>query len=64
MEDVVDRKTGSDISHFAIDFFRSMPCRGCTLLGLNAATFGVEGLEMGGVWLADKGGNGDGKELL
>lgn len=49
IDDVVDRKTGSEMSVFAIDFFLSMPCRGCIVLGLKAAAFGVEGLDTGGV---------------
>jgi len=49
MEDVVDKKTGSEISDFATDFFRSIPCRGCTVLGLKAAELGVVGFETGGV---------------
>jgi hypothetical protein len=66
MTDVVDRKTGSEMSDFAIDFFLSIPCRimGCMVLGLKAVALGVEGLETGGVWFAEKGGMGDGKELL
>jgi hypothetical protein len=64
MEDVVERKTGSDISDFATDFFRSMPCLGCTVLGLKAVAFGVVGFETGGVWFAENGGIGDGNELL
>jgi hypothetical protein len=62
--DVDDMNTGSDISLFAIDFFRSMPCLGCIVLGLNAAALGVEGLETGGVWFAENGGTGDGRALL
>jgi|TARA_R110002003_G_scaffold113_3_gene9835 hypothetical protein len=64
--EVVDRKTGSEMSDFAMDFLRSMPCRtiGCTALGLKAAAFGVVGLETGGVWFAENGGIGEGNELL
>jgi hypothetical protein len=47
--DVDDMNTGSDMSLFAIDFFRSIPCLGCIVLGLNAAALGVDGLETGGV---------------
>ena len=61
IEDVVERNTGSEISDFAMDFFRSTPVlvSGCTVLGLNAAALGVVGFETGGVWLAENGGTGD-----
>jgi hypothetical protein len=61
MTDVVDRKTGSEISDLATDFFRSTFCRvrGWTVLGLKAAALGVAGFDTGGVWLAEKGGIGD-----
>jgi hypothetical protein len=61
MEDVVDKNTGSEISDFAIDFFRSIPVlvNGCTVLGLKAAVLGVVGFDTGGVWLAENGGSGD-----
>jgi hypothetical protein len=64
--DVVDKNTGSEISDFATDFFRSIPCLiiGWMALGLKAAVFGVVGLETGGVWLAEKEGSGDGSALL
>lgn len=66
MTDVVDKKTGSEMSDFATDFFRSMPCliMGWTVLGLKAAALGVVGFETGGVWFAEKGGIGDVKALL
>lgn len=59
--DVVDRKTGSEMSALATDFFRSTPCRvrGCTVLGLKAVMLGVVGLETGGVWLVANGGMGE-----
>lgn len=59
--DVVERKTGSEMSAFAIDLFRSTPClcRGCTVLGLKACALGVVGFETGGVWLAGNGGIGE-----
>jgi hypothetical protein len=48
--EVVETKTGSEISDFAIDFLRNIPClEGCTMLGLKATVFGVVGLETGGV---------------
>jgi hypothetical protein len=61
MEEVVERNTGSEISDFAIDFFRRTPVlvNGCTVLGLKAVTLGVVGFETGGVWLAENGGTGD-----
>lgn len=61
MLDVVDKKTGSEMSDLAIDFLRNIPCliRGCTVLGLNAAALGVVGFDTGGVWLAEKGGIGE-----
>ena len=61
IEDVVERKTGSEISDFAIDFFRSTPVlvNGCTVLGLKAVVLGVVGFETGGVWLAENGGTGE-----
>lgn len=51
IEEVVERNTGSEISDFAMDFFRSTPVlvNGCTVLGLNAAALGVVGFETGGV---------------
>lgn len=59
--DVVDRKTGSEISDLAIDFLRNIPClmSGWTAPGLKAAAFGVVGFEAGGVWLAEKGATGE-----
>ena len=59
--DDVDRKTGSEISDLATDFLRNMPCliSGWTTPGLKAAAFGVVGFEVGGVWLAEKGGTGE-----
>jgi ABC-type amino acid transport system permease subunit len=59
--EVVERKTGSEISDFAIDFFRNTPCLfiGCTMLGLKAAALGVVGLETGGVWLEENSGIGE-----
>jgi hypothetical protein len=64
--EVVDKKTGSEMSDFAIDFFRSIPCLiiGWMALGLKAAVFGVVGLEIGGVLVAEKAGSGDGNALL
>lgn len=62
MTDVVDKKTGSEMSHLAIDFFRGMLCRvmGCTVLGVKAAALGVAWWETGGgIGLAEKGGIGD-----
>jgi hypothetical protein len=61
MTDVVERKTGSEISDLATDFFLNIPCliKGCTTLGLKAAALGVVELEAGGVWLAENGGTGD-----
>jgi hypothetical protein len=64
MTDVVDRKTGSDMSDLATDFFLSMPCLICMVPGLKAAALGVVGLETGGVWFAENGGIGDGSALL
>lgn len=61
---VIDKRTGSEMSAFATDFFLSIPCLGCTLLGLNMAALGVVGLETGGVWFDEKAGIGDGRELL
>lgn len=61
MTDVVERKTGSEISDLAIDFLRNMPCRigGCAAVALKAAAFGVVGFEVGGVGVAENGGTGD-----
>ena len=61
MTEVVDRNTGSEISHLAIDFFRNTPCRinGWPAPGLKAAMFGVVGFEAGGVWVAENGGTGE-----
>jgi hypothetical protein len=61
MTEVVETKTGSEMSDFAIDFFLKTPCLiiGCTVLGLKAAVFGVVGFDTGGVWLAENGGTGD-----
>jgi hypothetical protein len=66
MTDVVDTKTGSEMSDFATDFLRSIPCLsiGWMALGLKAAVLGVAGLETGGVWFAENGGFGDGNALL
>lgn len=61
MTDVVDKNTGSEISDFATDFLRNIPCliRGCTVLGLKPGAFGVVGFEAGGVWLAENEGTGE-----
>jgi len=62
MTEVVDTNTGSEMSDFAIDFFRSVPtlAMGCgAALGLKAGATGVDAPETGGVLLADSGGIGD-----
>lgn len=64
--DVVEMKTGSEMSALATDFFRNIAClfTGCTVLGLKAgalgvAGLGVVGLDTGGVWLLENGGIGE-----
>ena len=62
MTEVVEMKTGSDISDLAIDFFRSGPAFAMgwgAALGLNAGITGVPGFETGGVLLAENGGTGE-----
>jgi hypothetical protein len=64
MTEVVDRKIGSEISAFAIDFFRSVPVLGimaaAPALALKLGAIGVVVPETGGVWFAEKGGTGEG----
>lgn len=62
MTEVVEMNTGSEISYFAIDFFRRGPAfaiGGPAALGLKASATGVPGFETGGVLLAENGGTGD-----
>jgi hypothetical protein len=61
MTEVAETNTGSDISDFAIDFFRVPDLVISEVaLALNVAATGVLAAEIGGVALAEKGGTGEG----
>lgn len=59
--EVVERKMGSEMSAFAMDFFRSVPVLGiiAPAPALNEGSTGVEVPETGGVFAAEYGGTGD-----